>query len=178
MTMDWMDQVSRTAFLGPEFLLWLWWRCEEHNGVFSVGDESVEVVFDDQLTLESHLAEAEQSRLKGGSPAHSPEAHTALQMGKNVSRARMRLLKGEREWAFQIDTPTFRLSGLKLPALLTRDEDEKFHERMYLIEELESAWHALFRAFLEVRLGSAWGATHAEVRAWIEAPSIERMRDE
>ena len=178
MNMDWMEQVSRTAFLGPEFLLWLWWQCEENDGRFETDGEAVELAFDDLLSLESHLAEAEQSRLKGGAPAYSPEAHKALQMGKHVRSARMRLVRNEREWAFQVNTPTFRLSGIKLPALLTREEDEKFHERMYLIEELESVWHELFKQFLQIRLGAAWPDTLATLRAWIESPSIEKMARE
>lgn len=171
--MDVMEQVSRTAFLGPEFLLWLWWRCEEDDGHFTIGEDAVELAFDNQIMLESHLAEAETSRLTGGSPAYSPEAHKALQMGKSVRRALLRLTKGEREWVFLADGPTFRISGVRIPALLTREDDEKFHERLYLIEELEDCWFGLYRQFLEVRLTDAWTKVHATMRAWVEAPTAD-----
>lgn len=164
------DLIASKRFLGPEFLLWLWYRSDVSDGVHTVHDEHIELHFDDQLKLEAHLAEAEQSALKGGAPAHSPEAHQALQVGKRVAKAKLRLVKVEREWLFTIDAQTFRLSGVKTPALLTREDDEPLFERLYLIEELEKALFGLYRTFLELRLGAGWASEHAAMRDWIAQP--------
>jgi len=173
--MDFLDRSARVQFLGAEYLLWLWYRSEEFDGAFSLSDGPIELYFDDQLVLEAHLAEAEQSRLKGGAPAYSPEAHKALQLGKHVAKAKLRLVKDEREWLFTIDTSTFLASGVKIPAVLSDEEDNKFYERMYLIEELDRTWYALYRAFLSERLAETWPEVQATIRAWIERPTSDEV---
>jgi len=170
---DLAELSARKEFLGAEFLLWLWYRAEEFDGAFTIDGGHVELGFDDQLVLESDLQEAEQSRLKGGAPAYSPEAHKALQVGKRVRRAKLRLLKGEREWAFLFDATTFHTSGVKLPAVLSEHDDDRFFERMYLIEELDGAIHTLYRQFLELRLGDRWDTEHAAIKHWIAAPTAD-----
>ena len=67
---DLADLIAAKRFLGAEFLLWLWHKDDVRDGLHELPDESVELHFDDQLRLEGFLAEAEQSALKGGAPAH------------------------------------------------------------------------------------------------------------
>ncbi|MFT4704721.1 MAG: hypothetical protein ACI81R_002429 [Bradymonadia bacterium] len=164
------DEIAAKRFLGPEFMLWLWHRSDVADGQHVVDDENIELHFDDQLKLEAHLAEAEQSALKGGAPAHSPEAHQALQVGKRVAKAKLRLMKVEREWIFTLDAQTFRMSGVKTPTILTRDEDEPLFERLFLIEELEAALFGLYQLFLNIRLDSDWEKTRQALSDWIDLP--------
>lgn len=159
------DEVANKRFLGAEFMLWLWYKADQDDALFAVRDQSVEVRFDDQLILEVQLAEAEQSRLKGGAPAHSPEAYKALQHGKRIAKARLRLISGEREWVFVVDAETFAMSGVKIPAVLRSEEDEKLEERLYLIEELDLLWQAIYEEFLTLRLSDAWDK---ELRAMVD----------
>ena len=171
--MDFLEQVERHSFLGHEWLLWLWYREDQDQALYDLGDERVELLYDDQLVLEGHLAEAEQSRLKGGAPVHAAEARQALRAGKHVTRAKLRLRKAEREWVFQLDTASFSLSTVKLPAVLGQQDEERFFERMMLIEELEDALDAIFAAFLRERLSTEWSQRAASLAAWIQAPVEE-----
>ena len=168
--MDLAQMIEEKRFLGSEFLLWLWFTEERDDGVHDLGSESVEIFFDDRLQLEAQFAEAETSDLKGGAPARSPEARKALQGGKRVSKARLRLRKGEREWVFEVMGPSFALAGVNTPAILSKGEDEPFFERMFLLEELHDAWRGLYRVFLEERLGSNWDATRDHIAGWIADP--------
>lgn len=167
LSVDLGDEVARKAFLGAEFLMWLWYRVEREENVFQVGDLSIELFFDDQLVLEVQLAESEQTRLKGGSPAHSPEAYKALQYGKRISRARIRLAHNEREWLFMVSGDTFAMSGIKIPALLRDESDDRLEERLYLIDELDRIWSGIYRHFLTLRLSDAWPAEADAMRGWI-----------
>jgi len=169
--MDLVDLIESKRFLGHELLLWLWHHDDQHEGRFKLGDDYVELHFDDRIQLEASLAEAESSDLKGGSPAHSPEAHKALQVGKRVAKARLRLAKGEREWVFNVVTDTFRLNGIKTPAVLSKVDDEPFFERLFLIEELHDAWSGIYKLFLTARLGDDWEKSRAAIAAWIESPT-------
>lgn|SRR5690554_5465226 len=161
-------EVANKQFLGTEFLLWLWYRVENEENIFTVRENQFEVSFDDQIMLEVQLAESEQTRLKGGAPAHSPEAYKAIQHGKRISRARMRLAHAEREWVFMIDAMSFAMSGIKIPAVLRDDEDDKIDERIYLIQELDDTWSTIYHQFLEIRLSDRWETETKAIQTYIK----------
>jgi hypothetical protein len=156
--MDLVDLIETRRFLGSEFLMWLWFKTETHDGLMNLGEEhgDVEVVFDDSLVLEAYLAETERNTFKGGAPAYSPEAKVALQQGKRVSRAKLAILKDGREWTFTLKAEGMDFTSVKIPAVLSRQEDEKFYERMYLVDEAEDIVDALYEEFLAIRLSDAW----------------------
>lgn len=168
---DLADLIEEKQFLASDFLLWLWYEGDQTDNIFSVNNEAIEVHYDDQLVLEAHFAESEKNSLKGGSPTHAPEARKALQFGKEVSKAKIRLVKSEREWLFVVDAASFKFSAIKLPTILSEQEDDQFYERMYLIEELEVAWFELYRQFLEIRLSETWSEISAKMTAWIMEPT-------
>lgn len=162
-------EASQKKFLGTEFLLWLWYRIEKEDNYFTVNENSFEVSFDDQLMLEVQLAEAEQTRLKGGAPAHAPEAYKAIQYGKRIAKARMRIAHAEREWKFMIDAETFAMSGIKIPAVLKDAEDDKIDERLYLIQELDDVWSGIYHQFLRIRLAPEWTKETQEITDYIHS---------
>ncbi len=151
--MNLADLIETRRFLGSEFMMWLWFKSETHDGFMEVdGHGPVEVVYDDRLVLEAYLAETERNTLKGGSPAYSAEAKVALQHGKRVSRAKLRVIKDGREWTFAFKAEGMDFSSVKIPSVLSKEEEEKFYERMYLLEELEEIVDALYAEFLSIRL--------------------------
>jgi hypothetical protein len=166
---DLVDIIESKRFLGGELLLWLWYESERSGGVFELPDAGeIALVFDDQLVLEAFLAETEQSRLSGGSPADSPEARSALRAGKRVSKAKLRLRRDEREFVFTMSAPDFDFSSVKVPAVL-KNEDERLVERLSLLDELTDVWARLYREFLRLRLGAQWPRLEAEMRAWAQS---------
>ena len=70
------------AFLGREFLTWLWFRCEADGGTFKIGDDEVGVIFNDYVSLVSDGDEREENILKKGSAHRSAEARMALLVGR------------------------------------------------------------------------------------------------
>lgn len=157
--MDLVDLINTRRFLGSEFLIYLWFRVDCFDGLLDVEADDlgrIELIFDDQLTLDAYVAETQRSDLRGGAPAYSREAVTALRQGKRPTRAKLCIIREGREWMFRFKAETFQLTSVKTPALLTKETVEQFYERMYLLEELEDILHALYREFLEVRLGDEW----------------------
>jgi hypothetical protein len=153
--MDLLDLINSQRFLGSEFMMWIWFKCDCYDGILDVkGHGKLEVVFDDALTLEAYMAETERSDLKGGAPAFSPEAKTALRHGKRVSKAKLRIVKEGREWLFTLKAENLDVASAKM----SRDDDERFFERMYLLEELEEILERIYEEFLHLRLSSKWGA--------------------
>ena len=172
--MDLVDLINSRRFLGSEFLMWLWYKAECFDGLFEVpGHDRVEVAWDDRLTLEAYLAETERNMFRGGAPAYSPEAKTALREGKRVQRGKLRVVKEGREWNFNIKAESLDVTSMKIPSLLTRDEDEQFYERMHLVEEIEDILEKLYEEFLEIRLSTAWDEVMLPaMRDWIESDSL------
>ena len=173
--MDLVDLIEAHRFLGNEFLVWLWYKCDLFEGRFAVGKHGVcEVFFDDRITLEAVVVEAEQSLLKGASPAFTPEAHEALRQGKLPTMAKLRIVQEGQEYQFSIKGSSLHLAGIKLPALLSKEDDEKFYERMYLLEKLESILEDLFGEYMALRLSpGAWETVHGAIQAWIyEEPHL------
>ena len=163
------DRIIEKAFLGSEFLTWLWYASEVSDGRFMLDGEQVELRFEDLLVLESILADSQENTFKGGEPTRSEEARLALRLGKKVSRAKLKLRRGEREFAFTVRAANLDLSAIKLPAVLARSEEEAFYERFYLLEELDKTIQQLYLAFLARRLGPAWeGEILPALRAWVQ----------
>ena len=169
--MDLLDLIETKRFLGAEFLMWLWYKSECYDSLLETSAHgTLELWFDDKLTLEASLAETERNDFKGGAPAHSAEAKTALRHGKRVSKAKLGIIKEGREWSLSIKAESLDVSGVKIPALLSREEEEQFYERMYLLEELEAILEHLYAEFLTIRLDAVWHDTVVgAMRAWVRS---------
>jgi recombination associated protein RdgC len=169
--MDLFERIESCRFVGEEFLTWLWYRSERDEGHFDIeGGGTLELHFDNQLTLEANLAEAERTKLTGGAPSFSPEAKEALRRGKRVAQAKVRIIRDAREWIMTITGRSLALSGLKIPAVLSREEDDQFYERMELLDEADAAVRALYASFIAVRIDAdAWATELAAMREWVAA---------
>ncbi len=177
--MELHELIDSRRFLGSEFLMWLWHKSACYDGLFEVrGHGEMEVVFDDRLTLEAYVAETERNVFKGGAPAFSPEAKTALREGKRPTRARLRVIKEGREWKFKFKAEDFDVSTLKIPSLLSERDDEQFFERMSLIEEIEEILDSLYREFVTLRTSAGWREVMVPaMRDWIFADRRLRPDD-
>lgn len=171
--MDLMDLIESHRFLGTEFLMWLWYKSDVFEGRFNIGERPCEVWFDDQIKLEAVMVETEQSVLKGASPTFTPEAREALRQGKLPTQAKLRIVYDEKEFQFTLKASELKLSGIKLPALMTRSDDEKFYERMYLMELIEELVEDLYGEFLGLRLHpAAWTSLLGAIHAWIKSDDL------
>ncbi len=169
--MDLLDSIHRTTFLGAEFITWLWFKSEHNDGVFDIGDAefgSFDVLFEDKLTVGSMTVNAQENHFKGGHPTSSLEARSALRLGKLAHEAKLRIIRGSQEWSFLLKGHMLATASVKIPAILSKESDDKFYERMYLIEQLDRIIKGLFSQFLAIRLANAWEAEELPaIRAWI-----------
>lgn len=163
-----LDVVEGTRFLGPEFLVWLWFRGEMYGTEIEVeGHGAVEVWLDAQLVFESQLDSTERMTLRGASPSGSPESLTAMRQGKLPVRARVALNHGKLSYTFGFDAQRFAISNLKIPAVVEEGE-EVFYERMMLVEQLDQLLGALYVEFLMLRISPEWDATLVPaIQRWV-----------
>jgi hypothetical protein len=172
--MDLVDRLAATAFLGREFLTWLWYRSDLQEGLFQIGDGvTIEVFLTDRISLAGAGQGADKVSVKAEDPTLTAEAHVALEQAKKVEKACVRITSGQREWTTTIAGDSLALSGIKIPALLTREEDEKLSERLALIDELDTMVTALFRSFVDIRLDAeAWMAECSAMQSWVMTPKV------
>ena len=169
--MERSELIASRAFLGNEFLTWIWFRSETAEARIETADGAVAVWIDDRMSLETFEGDAQEDRFTGGSPSRSPEARVALQQGKKVSTARLHVGRGERDWTCTIKGRTLDTASIKIPAIMSKADDDKFYDRMALVEELFAILDGLYRAFLDVRLGGGWAAELKAMQGWSERPA-------
>lgn len=180
---DLLDRVLRCTHLAPEFMLWLWWRSERDQGVFSLGGElgDVEVWQDDRMVLASSAVNAQTDTFRGGHPATSAEAREALRLGKLPIQAKVGIVRASQRWDATIKAHDIALSGVKIPAVLSREDDTMLAERMALLGQICAVLDVLLVEFIGERMAADWWESHGAIRAWaasdFEAPVAEDLRE-
>ncbi len=171
---DLLERIESTRFLGPEFLLWLWLRAEIVSKPITLGElGDFDVWLDNQITLQSDIDPNERVTVRGAAPSGSAEAREAVRAQKFPVRARLALRNEERDFACVLVAQRFAIAGGMIPAVLTKDTDDAFQERMTLVERLFTSLDALYAAFLRERLTAIWKeGWEPAVVCWAEDESI------
>jgi hypothetical protein len=171
---DVLERIESTRFLGPEFLLWLWLRAELLQKPIALAEfGEYDVWLDNQITLQSDIDPNERVTVRGAQPSGSEEAREAVRAQKFPVRARVALRNEERDFACVLVAQRFAVAGGVIPAVLTKDTDDAFQERMTLVERLSLSLDALYAVFLRERLGALWKeAWEPAIVSWADGDSV------
>ncbi|KXS56304.1 MAG: hypothetical protein AMR96_03555 [Candidatus Adiutrix intracellularis] len=151
-------------FLGREFLTWLWISSELDGNLLKIKPQGyIEVWFESRLTLDSGEG-ADRKVISCQDPnAKWAEAHTGLRQGKKVSRGRLKIRNEDnKEWGLTLSADTLTPQAIKFPKTFSEGEEGvetevgRFLERVALLNELLALLEALFKNFLNLRLGEDW----------------------
>ncbi|MSP91971.1 MAG: hypothetical protein EXR79_09270 [Myxococcales bacterium] len=164
---------DRFAFLGREFLTWLWFEAETNKGAVDTPTFGpVRVDFGQRLTLETGGNVREGSTIQAEMPLLVEESRVALRTGKKVARARLVLEVGERTFQFGLDAESLTLAQVKLPTVLSTEDAPRVDERLLLLDELEAMVDEMYARFVRLRSDAkAWGPVRDEMRRWVAAPA-------
>jgi len=164
-------------FLGYEFLTWLWFFSEQSQGVLTLPNvHTVTVTLGERLVL-SHPDDGRERVVCTNQALALHEARTALQQGKRLQEAQLILTTGDNEYLLTLDATLWSIKGLKTPGQLpdfdAEDQDGRFLEKMFFLEEVFAALNALYDRFLAQRLSSAWESdTLPVLKHWIEGKDL------
>jgi len=163
-----LELIQQKAFIGAEFLTWLWFKSETARKLKPRGGgEPVELEIMGPITLEAQYGDARASTLKGESPATSPEARTTLLEGKKLRRAKMKWKRDETEWVFTLDGETFNVSAMAVPMPGRLPFADAFALRMDVLVDFERLLGQFFEQFMELRLDAKlWKKELAAIHAW------------
>jgi hypothetical protein len=176
--MDFIDILREKAFLGREFLTWLWFKSEQSGGRVEVpGHKVFEVIFRDRMTLDLSDVETPQSVTIKGDHSELREGMAALKEGKKIEEASVSIRSEENEFSLVLKATWFSFGSFRTPPVLPGedfDADEgpegAFLEKAYLIEEGMEIIDTLFEYFLNTRISEEWESHELPaVRNWIES---------
>jgi len=170
--MQLMDTVRKTAFLGSEFLVWLWFKSETQDGIFDLGDRGKgELYLDGKITLQSENERGVETITCAGEAPDMREARFALAEEKDIRQATLKLIIGENQWSFVLDCTWLNFRSFKAPRVMNdrnKDPEGLFYEKTYLIEEAVSAMDKIFAAFIRRRVSPEWATEECPALArWI-----------
>lgn len=155
--MDLVERVENTRYLGREFVIWLWYKSELLEASFSrPNGDAMELWFDSQLAMRSVHEPTEQVAFKGVAPAGRVEAKIALQHAWVPVKVRVCITAEAKDFAFVLEADTLAKTTVKLPALIAEDSDERFFERMHLLELVDTLVQEQFSEFLQLRQSKLW----------------------
>ena len=154
-----VERIEQNRFAGREFLLWLWFESILfETNLAPTGESKCALWLETRLSL---VWEKDETRVSTATPGSAPEAREALRQGKLPREAKLRLVRGEHEYAWLFKADTMGISTLAIPGELDSKKDdihEVLYERMRLVEALEATLEALWGDFLALRLSEAWEA--------------------
>jgi hypothetical protein len=156
------------GFLGRELLTWLLWRVDRGESTFTDDDGDLSIAFGGRARLLGVGADVTDAVLKGRSPAHGVETRAGIGAGRTLREAELRLTRGDREFRFTLIGDTLDLRGVKLPARLKGETDDRLGERMELLAELEKSIRTIYLEFIRDRIRPVWARTVVPaIRAWL-----------
>jgi len=172
------EALDELGFLAREFLTWLVYHADvEGGGYAGAGDVGAfNIQFGGRLSLRTTTGFVTDMTVKGSSPGISPDLRYALAGGLAVKEAELRLvLEGatgpegeERAYVFGLAADGFDLKRVKIPALLTEEEDDRADERVALLGELDAALQHAYGHFVALRCTPSWKRTVVPaLRSWL-----------
>lgn len=167
-----MTVLGELAFLGEEFLTWLWFKSETGAGTFQAQDGTeIGVTLDDFLALGGE-EDAPEQILRRGLPTRSPEATVSLKSGKRVLRARLILASGGEQWGLTLDGHRFAFGAVRTERSEDPDEIVEARDlaRMESFARIAELIDELYRIFLGERVRPQFQReTLQAMRGWVRA---------
>lgn len=162
----------RYAFLGCEFLTWLWYSVSSShiNKILNKGD-SLEI--GNKIVFERKTNDSiEKITIKGKEP-DIEEGFVSLKKGSVVKEINLIYISGEKEWSFTVNGENLSLSNIKTPDIgfieSKNDVDGFALEKFFLFDVLFSLLDDLFGKFIKIRVSDKWFGVVSDIKKWIHS---------
>ncbi len=178
--MDFLDILREKAFLGREFLTWLWFKSDQTGGRIEIpGKKVAEVLFLDRMTLDLSDVDTPQTVTLKGEQSELREGLAALKEGKKIEEARISIRATDNDFTMMLKGTWFSFGSFRTPPILPTGEGEgdddvegSFLEKAYLIEEGMEIVDDLLEYFLKLRISDEWEASELPaLRRWVSTAS-------
>jgi hypothetical protein len=162
------DEASR-AFLGNEYLLWLWYHLENESDAVALSDGSeVVAMVARTLVLECPRGQYGKESISSDGPAKLPEALRAIQAGKLPRKMGLTLVRHDQSYELTLQAETLAMGGARLPAPEGEDDRARLEERVTQLRHLLETLDLLYDAFLRRRLSDDWPKESGRMKKWLQ----------
>ena len=171
------------AFLGKEFLAWLWFQAESRKEPFFLqrskekGDLSFHFWIDDRIFLQPFDKQGHENLLRGGDPSQSEEAATSLASGMVIKELKLGMnIQGVGDFTAVLNADDLNPKSLQVPGEQSGmwDSEEDIDQatviltRIHQMECFTDALDSMFTAFLSDRTNGDWDSkTLKAIRNWV-----------
>ncbi len=169
------DENDDTGYPTPstparDFLTWLWYYMENEGEMLEIEDLGLfGVCVDGPLTFAYSDNDRGETTIKKGNPLRSPEAQTALTIGKKLKKSKLMIARDTQIWSCTFDADKFAFSGLTLPeGEEMGDVHSVFEERITNIEIFRKVITAFFVKYVNLTTSDDWKDTEAKIVKWAE----------
>ncbi len=160
----------RFAFLGCEFLTWVWYSVSssDMNKFLKKGD-SLEI--GNKIVLERKLHDSFEKITIKGKDADLEEGIISLKKGAVVKEINLLYKSGEKEWFFTVTGENLSLSNIKTPDIgfieTKKDIDGFATEKIFLFNVICFLIDDLFKIFIKLRVSDKWPPVISDIKKWI-----------
>ncbi len=163
------------AFLGEEFLLWLWWNAETKGGVFALGDDRrVGIALDRVLEFKDDASDV-RVVVRGDAPTRAPEAREALSRGMRIERAGLIVSVDQENVLLVLDGPSLDLRSIRTERPEGETPEDRDQSALDTAFGLVSALDAVYRAWIRERVSSRFSTeTAPSLLEWAQNAKAKR----
>lgn len=162
----------RYAFLGCEFLTWLWYSVST-SGINTILEKGDSLEIGNKIVLERKLQDSIEKITIKGKDADLEEGFISLKKGAVVKELNLLYKSGDKEWVFTVTGENLSLSNIKTPDIgfiETKNDVEVFAiEKIFLFSLIYSLIDDLYKNFIKVRVSEKWNIVVSDIRKWINA---------
>jgi hypothetical protein len=180
-------ELEDRRFLGREFLTWLIYHADDENGggqfAESKSGDAFRIIVGERVVLKALGEGSGEISARGVAPATTPDVRYAIAGGLTVREVDLIFEqrsggdRSERLWQAAVSAEGFDLRRVKLPSLLSEEDDEKLNERLALLDELERMLKSAFDSFLRTRLQPSWQSEELpRLRGWLAHSILEERQ--
>ena len=169
-----MDNIGQTTelILGQEFLTWLWYRSEVHNGFKDAEGHDFTVAMEKRIVVQGGEGDLMETASVSGAMSELREARLGLTTGKKVTRALVRFDQDPESWTFTLRAEDFSLGSFKTPTVEAKEEKDDdleaaFFEKIYLLDKGLGFFDGIYKEFLILRLSKEWKEEVKHIQAWM-----------
>jgi hypothetical protein len=172
----WVKDPTAPAYLGNEFLLWLWFVLEAEGDTLALPDGSeAAVMVARTLALDCPRAVTGNETIRSAAPTRLPEARRAVQAGKLPRQAGLVVVRHDQQYELTLQAETLAVGGAKLPESEEGEGRGRLEERVTQLRHLAETADLLYDAFLARRLAPGWAEELGRMQRWLQREERERM---
>ncbi|MCP4248888.1 MAG: hypothetical protein GY778_17735 [bacterium] len=164
---------TKHAFLGREFLTWLWYEIDQGDGMVALSADgrgaraqSAGVLIERMMQLDCDFQVTGRDVIYNDNPTGTPEARAALHTGKQPVRLGLTLAADGADYSLVFDAAKMQVSGATLPNCDEPDPSVRLEERCEHAVHLAGLLDGLLAAFLKERFGRNYSGKLARIRRW------------